>query len=182
MIVDPDDTTVFGDVVVHLSSGGRTAEIGYTLDRKAWGQGYAQEATEALVAYLFETVGVTRVEAGLHPDNTASAMVLERVGLLWEGHTRPVVLAGRRQLRRLEVRHDPPRLGGVGASASRATVDRPVDRRDGRQSARRAPAAHPQVPGEFRVAGGRLVRRCAVSAGDRRRATRAVAAGDRGRR
>jgi len=88
MIVDPDDTTVFGDVVVHLSSGGRTAEIGYTLDRKAWGQGYAQEATEALVAYLFETVGVTRVEAGLHPDNTASAMVLERVGLLWEGHTR----------------------------------------------------------------------------------------------
>jgi RimJ/RimL family protein N-acetyltransferase len=31
---------------------------------------------------------VTRVEAGLHPDNPASAMVLERAGLIFEGHTR----------------------------------------------------------------------------------------------
>ena len=49
-IADADDSTVFGDLVVHLSQGGRTAEIGYTLDRKAWGHGYANEATEALVA------------------------------------------------------------------------------------------------------------------------------------
>ncbi|MET0661507.1 MAG: GNAT family N-acetyltransferase [Ilumatobacteraceae bacterium] len=87
-VADADDSTTFGDVVVHLTSGGRTAEIGYTLAYDAWGHGYAQEAVEALVAYLFDTVGVTRVEAGLHPDNTASAMVLERAGLLWEGHTR----------------------------------------------------------------------------------------------
>ena len=87
-IADADDSTVFGDLVVHRSQGGRTAEIGYTLDHEAWGHGYANEATEALVAYLFGTVGVTRVEGGLHPDNTASAMVLERAGLLWEGHTR----------------------------------------------------------------------------------------------
>ena len=87
-VADADDSTAFGDVVVHLTSGGRTAEIGYTLAYEAWGHGYAREAVEALVAYLFDTVGVTRVEAGLHPDNTASAMVLERAGLLWEGHTR----------------------------------------------------------------------------------------------
>jgi RimJ/RimL family protein N-acetyltransferase len=33
-------------------------------------------------------MGVTRVEGMLHPDNTASAQVLERVGMLFEGQTR----------------------------------------------------------------------------------------------
>ncbi len=87
-LADPSDVEVFGDLVVHLTQQGRTAEIGYTLARDAWGKGYAVEATTALVEYLFETMDVTRIEAMLHPDNPASAMVLERVGLLFEGHTR----------------------------------------------------------------------------------------------
>jgi RimJ/RimL family protein N-acetyltransferase len=41
-----------------------------------------------LVEYLFEGLGVTRVFGMLHPENVASAMVLERTGLLFEGHTR----------------------------------------------------------------------------------------------
>ncbi|MGB9346556.1 MAG: GNAT family N-acetyltransferase [Ilumatobacteraceae bacterium] len=87
-VADPSDSEVFGDLVVHLTQEGRTAEIGYTLARRVWGHGYAVEGAAALVEYLFETVGVTRVEAMLHPDNPASAMVLERAGLLFEGHTR----------------------------------------------------------------------------------------------
>jgi RimJ/RimL family protein N-acetyltransferase len=87
-IADPDDTVIHGEFVVHLTGEGRTAEIGYTLARDVWGRGYAVEAAEAVVEYLFETVGVTRVEGMLHPDNPASAMVLERTGLLWEGHLR----------------------------------------------------------------------------------------------
>jgi RimJ/RimL family protein N-acetyltransferase/GNAT superfamily N-acetyltransferase len=87
-IADKSDTTVFGDLVVKLSWQGRTAEVGYNLDRSAWGHGYAVEAVEALVEYLFDTMGVTRIEGMLHPDNLASAMVLERVGMRFEGHTR----------------------------------------------------------------------------------------------
>jgi RimJ/RimL family protein N-acetyltransferase len=87
-IADLDDTTVLGDLVVHLSDDGHTAEIGYTLARDAWGHGYAVEAAEALVGHLFDTVGVSRVEGKLHPDNAASAMVLERIGLIFEGHTK----------------------------------------------------------------------------------------------
>jgi len=87
-IADLDDSVVLGDLVVHLTWEGRTAEIGYTLARDAWGQGHAVEAASALVEFLFETTGVTRVEASLHPDNPASAMVLERIGMLFEGHTR----------------------------------------------------------------------------------------------
>ena len=87
-IADPDDSTVLGDLVVHLTWQGRTAEIGYTLARDAWGNGYAVEATTELVRYLFDDLGVTRIEAMLHPDNPASAMVLERVGMIFEGHTK----------------------------------------------------------------------------------------------
>jgi RimJ/RimL family protein N-acetyltransferase/GNAT superfamily N-acetyltransferase len=87
-VADPADTTVFGDLVVHLTWQGRTAEIGYSLARDAWGAGYAVEAVTELVRYLFDDLGVTRIEAMLHPDNPASAMVLERVGMRFEGHTR----------------------------------------------------------------------------------------------
>ena len=79
---------VVGDVVIHLTWQGRSGEIGYTLAREHWGNGYAVEAAQALVAYLFEVRRVTRVLGMLHPDNPASAMVLERVGMLFEGHTR----------------------------------------------------------------------------------------------
>lgn len=88
IVCDPDSGEVFGDVGAELSWQGRTAEVGYTFAKEYWGKGYAVEAVEALVEYLFEVVGVTRVCGMLHPDNPASAMVLERSGLLFEGHTR----------------------------------------------------------------------------------------------
>jgi RimJ/RimL family protein N-acetyltransferase len=67
---------------------GRVAEIGYTFAVVNHGQGYATEAVEALIDHLFDDVGVLRITAVLHPDNTASAMLLERTGFDFEGHTR----------------------------------------------------------------------------------------------
>lgn len=78
---------IVGDLAVHLSNGGRTAEIGYTFASSHWGRGYAAEAVEALLAWLFEQQGVSRVAGMLHPANRPSAMVLERTGFLFEGHT-----------------------------------------------------------------------------------------------
>jgi RimJ/RimL family protein N-acetyltransferase len=88
IVCDPETEEVFGDVGAELSWQGRTAEVGYTFAKEHWGRGYAVEAVEALVEHLFEVVGVTRVCGMLHPDNPASAMVLERTGFLFEGHTR----------------------------------------------------------------------------------------------
>lgn len=83
-----DTGEVIGDCAISLTWNSRCSEIGYSLAREHWGHGYAVELGEALVEYLFETVGVTRVAGTLHPDNVASAMVLERLGFLFEGHTR----------------------------------------------------------------------------------------------
>jgi RimJ/RimL family protein N-acetyltransferase len=87
-IVEADGRASVGDVAVHLTSEGRTAEIGYTLSPDHWGRGFATEAVEAMVEYLFDGFGVTRVFGMIHPDNVASARVLERCGLVYEGQTR----------------------------------------------------------------------------------------------
>ncbi len=86
--VEDSSGSVIGDLAVNLTWQGRSAEIGYTLGHQHWGQGYAVEAVSALLRYLFDDLGLTRVWGMLHPDNPASAMVLERAGMLFEGHTR----------------------------------------------------------------------------------------------
>jgi RimJ/RimL family protein N-acetyltransferase/predicted N-acetyltransferase YhbS len=88
IIADRATGRVLGDVAIRLSWEGRTAEIGYTLAPRYWGRGYASEAVEALLEYLFERLRVTRVFGMLHPDNVPSALVLERCGFGFEGHTR----------------------------------------------------------------------------------------------
>lgn len=82
------DGEVVGDLAVNLTWEGRTAEVGYNLNRDCWGKGYATEALSALVDYLFDERGVTRVFGMLDPANPASARVLERSGMLFEGHTK----------------------------------------------------------------------------------------------
>jgi RimJ/RimL family protein N-acetyltransferase len=93
-VCDSETEEVLGDLAVNLDAAGRTAEVGYTFDSAHWGRGYAVEAVERLVAHLFEELGITRVTGVLHPDNAASAMVLERTGFLFEGHTRSSTWVG----------------------------------------------------------------------------------------
>lgn len=83
-----DTGEVLGDLSLHLDSEGRTAEVGYTFAQEHWGKRYAVESLAPLLDLLFEDIGVTRVFGMLHPDNPASAMVMERTGFLFEGHTR----------------------------------------------------------------------------------------------
>lgn len=87
-IANRDDTKIYGDLALHMTNDMRTAEIGYSLSSANWGNGYAHEAAGALAAYLFGQPEVTRVWAMLHPENPASAIVLERIGMQFEGHTR----------------------------------------------------------------------------------------------
>jgi RimJ/RimL family protein N-acetyltransferase len=88
IVADRVTNEVYGDLALHLTDGARTAEIGYSFGSAHWGHGYAVESLEALVAYLFNDLDVTRIFGMLHPDNPASAMVMERTGFIFEGHTR----------------------------------------------------------------------------------------------
>lgn len=61
------------------------AEIGYTLGKPHWHQGYATEALLALCQYGFKTLALHRIEATAQPGNTASWRVLEKAGFHRDG-------------------------------------------------------------------------------------------------
>ena len=65
---------------------GSEAGIGYILDPAYAGHGYATEITVALLRICFEDLGLRRVWAGCFADNTASARILEKVGMRREQH------------------------------------------------------------------------------------------------
>ena len=88
VVCDRTSGGTVGDLALQLTFDERAAEIGYTFAREHWGRGYATEAAGALVDWLVETVGVSRVAGTTHPDNLASIVVLERLGMRFEGHTR----------------------------------------------------------------------------------------------
>ncbi len=66
----------------------RAADIGYELDPRFWGHGYATEAARAMLAYGFGPLGMHRITAECLAENTASAHVLEKIGMRREGHVR----------------------------------------------------------------------------------------------
>lgn len=66
----------------------READIGYELDPRFWGHGYATEVAEALLAFGFREFGLHRISAHCVTENTASAHVLEKIGMRLEGQLR----------------------------------------------------------------------------------------------
>jgi RimJ/RimL family protein N-acetyltransferase len=63
-------------------------QFGYCLARDAWGRGFATEAARAFVDAALEIPELWRVQAYCDVENTASARVLEKIGLEREGTLR----------------------------------------------------------------------------------------------
>ncbi|MGH8879957.1 MAG: GNAT family N-acetyltransferase [Stackebrandtia sp.] len=73
------------------------AELGYRLNRSAWGRGLATEGSAALVEMGFNRLGLDRIWAETMAVNTASRRVMEKAGL--------------RYLRTVHVKFDDPLPG-----------------------------------------------------------------------
>jgi RimJ/RimL family protein N-acetyltransferase len=75
--------------VANLATTGTQSpgELGYVLARDQWGHGYATEVARRLIVFGFEELGLRRITATCHPDNFASARVLEKAGMLFETTT-----------------------------------------------------------------------------------------------
>ena len=70
----------------------RTAEFGYWLAEKFWGQGIMSEVVPAFVDYCFKEFSLNRIFAMPHSNNAASARVLEKAGFTFEGRLRKNVI------------------------------------------------------------------------------------------
>lgn len=75
-------TVSFRDIVRYYR---QSCLLGYKLDEKHWGHGYATEAIREGIRIMFDEVGLHRITAQIMPDNTRSIRLMERLGFTNEG-------------------------------------------------------------------------------------------------
>ncbi|WP_223067591.1 GNAT family N-acetyltransferase [Paenibacillus caui] len=82
-----DDDALIGTISLFQVIRGslQSAFIGYFLDKKHNGKGYATEAVQLICEYAFGELKLHRIEAGVMPHNIASMRVLEKAGFHKEG-------------------------------------------------------------------------------------------------
>jgi RimJ/RimL family protein N-acetyltransferase len=74
--------------VLHLGTGSKQLEIGYSLIPSERGKGYCSEAVKLMVDYLFLSKEAMRIQAQTDLRNIASQKVLEKAGFKKEGTLR----------------------------------------------------------------------------------------------
>jgi len=74
--------------VVGMNEKTQSVSIGYCIGSKWWRQGYTSEAFAAIIPFLFDEVGVNRIEAQHDPNNPHSGKVMQKCGLQYEGTLR----------------------------------------------------------------------------------------------
>ncbi len=74
--------------VLHLGTGTKQLEIGYTLLPSERGKGYCTEALKVMVDYLFLSRDVMRIQVQTDQRNVASQKVAEKAGFKKEGTLR----------------------------------------------------------------------------------------------
>lgn len=88
-ITSKADGAVIGSVAVwEVSAAHRRAELGFVVNPKFQGRGYASEAGRAVLEFAFARFGAQRVQATCRPENSASASVLTKIGMEEEGRMR----------------------------------------------------------------------------------------------
>jgi RimJ/RimL family protein N-acetyltransferase len=88
------DGAFIGRVGMINPEGWPGLEIGWTLGKPYWGQGYATEAAEAAIRYAFLTRPEDRLISCIDPDNKASQGVAQRIGES-KGERRDIVIMGK---------------------------------------------------------------------------------------
>ncbi|MDH5630188.1 MAG: GNAT family N-acetyltransferase, partial [Gammaproteobacteria bacterium] len=78
--------TVIGDMAFSIDAEQQSqAELGIALDTAYQKQGYALEATKALVDWLFQQLKLHRIHVSIDPHNQASINLFTRAGFRQEG-------------------------------------------------------------------------------------------------
>jgi [ribosomal protein S5]-alanine N-acetyltransferase len=84
-----DDGLLIGRVGLRVSRPEhREGELWFAFRRDVWGQGYGPEAAGALLDLAFGSLGLHRVHGDCDPRNARSARLMEKLGMVREGHLR----------------------------------------------------------------------------------------------
>lgn len=83
--IEYEGKLIGGISVVKINDKSEDAEIGYCIGFDCWNKGIMTEAAKAVIDYLFEEVGVNRVEIRHAVKNPGSGKVAQKCGLTLEG-------------------------------------------------------------------------------------------------
>ena len=84
-----DSGKVIGTIgFMWIQTENRSAEVGYSLSRAHWNNGYMSEALRAIVEFGFTKLNLNRIEAQHECDNPASGHVMAHAGMKHEGTLR----------------------------------------------------------------------------------------------
>ena len=70
---------------IHINEAVESAELGWCIGRSWWGMGIMPEAGAAVIAFLFDAVGLNRVAARYDTRNAKSGRVMQKLGMTFEG-------------------------------------------------------------------------------------------------
>ena len=87
VLEDRDTGELVGRAGLYFPDGWPGLEVGWTLARPRWGQGFATEAGHASLDWAFAELDADRVISLIAPDNERSRRVAERLGATCEGRT-----------------------------------------------------------------------------------------------
>ncbi|MEP6262694.1 MAG: GNAT family protein [Gillisia sp.] len=89
VIIEKVTNQLIGDIGIHFletDSENKQVEIGYTLDSRFRGNGYASEALSVIIEYLVSKLNKHRIIASIDPANLDSIKLVERLGFRKEAH------------------------------------------------------------------------------------------------
>ncbi|MFW5438677.1 GNAT family N-acetyltransferase [Paenibacillus apiarius] len=84
-ICDRQTGTLYGAIALTNNQRFENGEIAYWLGEEFWGNGYATEASKAILDFAFNVKKYHKVYARHFASNPASGRVIQRIGMIKEG-------------------------------------------------------------------------------------------------
>ena len=85
MIVLKETGELIGSLLASCVGRVPSAHIGYCIGKNWWHRGIMTEALNAVIGYLFDEVGFSRIESMHDPNNPHSGAVMRKCGMTFEG-------------------------------------------------------------------------------------------------
>lgn len=89
VIEDKESNRVIGDIgIYYITKDYKKAGIGFNIAQTYWNKGYGTQALTLVLRHAITKMNINRIEATCKVDNIASARVMEKSGMHYEGTLR----------------------------------------------------------------------------------------------
>lgn len=87
-----NENQLIGTMTIRIDKVHNKGELAYWIGKDFWGQGFATEMAKAMLAFGFNELNLNRIWAPVMKKNIASAKVMQKIGLSYEGTLKEDVL------------------------------------------------------------------------------------------